>query len=219
MLSAMYITPAAAAITLTTGSGSAVSSVQGSADFVAVTSLNDNPYIEGGMSFSRTNLSFDNNGCGYAGCLANPGFAGFTGNYMYGVGTNGYFDIKSLGATTFVGLEFVIGTGFGLISPQDVTWQAFLNNVLVGSGSTKLPAGSVVGFSGAGGFDTLRYTNAFLSGSENKAPAFDSVRAQFEIANAVPEPETWLMMILGFALIGASMRRRKPQAKVTYKLV
>jgi len=43
--------------------------------------------------------------------------------------------------------------------------------------------------------------------------AFSSVR-QFDliladVAGAVPEPATWAMMIGGFALIGASMRRRK----------
>ncbi|MXO85236.1 PEPxxWA-CTERM sorting domain-containing protein [Altererythrobacter aurantiacus] len=37
------------------------------------------------------------------------------------------------------------------------------------------------------------------------------------LAAAVPEPATWLMMILGFAAIGFSMRRRKDSAvRVNY---
>ena len=212
MLSALTVTPATAAIVLTTGTGSAVSTVDSSANFVPVNSLTDDPYVEGGISFSRTNLTFNNNGCGYAGCASHIGFTGFSGNYMYGTGVDGYFDIKSSGSNIFSGLEFVIGTGYAR-TVQEVSWRAFLNNVLVGSGSTSLAVGSVVGFSGAGGFDTLRYT----SGPEElKAPAFDSVRAQFSPAGAVPEPAAWLMMILGFAFVGAAMRRGKPQVKVSY---
>lgn len=42
-------------------------------------------------------------------------------------------------------------------------------------------------------------------------PILDNVRLDIIRANvaAVPEPATWAMMIMGFGLIGASMRRRK----------
>lgn len=33
---------------------------------------------------------------------------------------------------------------------------------------------------------------------------------------AIPEPATWAMMIAGFGLVGASMRRRAPKVTVTY---
>jgi hypothetical protein len=33
---------------------------------------------------------------------------------------------------------------------------------------------------------------------------------------AVPEPATWAMMIGGFGMVGAAMRRRKAQVRVTY---
>jgi hypothetical protein len=203
-LAALHAAPAMAAITLSTGPGSAVTTAQASANFDPQSSLTDNPYLEDGLEFSRTNLSFNNNGCGYAGCGGHVGFTGFSGNYMYGTG-NGYFDIKTTGGATFSGLEFIVGTGF-FSSNANVTWQAFLNNILVGSGSTDLSAGTIVGFSGAGGFDTLRYTD---NNAGFNAPAFDSVRAQFGDAGAVPEPATWLMMIAGFGLIGAGMRRRQ----------
>lgn len=213
-LAAMNTAPAMAAITLSTGTGSAVTTAQASANFGPAAALNDNPYVEDGLVFSRTNLTFNNNGCGYAGCASHVGFTGFAGNYMYGVGS-GFFDIKSAGLATFAGLEFIVGTGFSE-TVQNVTWQAFLNNVQVGSGSSTLSVGTIVGFSGAGGFDTLRYTNTSNFGGGVNAPAFDSIRAQFFDGGAVPEPATWLMMILGFGMIGAAIRRRPAQAKVTY---
>lgn len=37
-----------------------------------------------------------------------------------------------------------------------------------------------------------------------------------QVAAAVPEPETWLMMLLGFGLIGASMRYGRRTTTVTY---
>ena len=36
------------------------------------------------------------------------------------------------------------------------------------------------------------------------------------VVGAVPEPATWAMMIGGFGIVGASMRRRRNKAKVTY---
>jgi hypothetical protein len=204
--SVAYSGSAVASISLSTGAGSAVTSVDASADFESTNALFDNPYLEAGLEFSRTGMTFNNNGCGYAGCPGHAGFPGFatTGNYMYGTGNlTSYFDIKTTGGNIFSGLEFVIGTGFSQTS-QNVTWEAFLNNASVGSGSTTLAAGSVVGFSGAGGFDQLRYS-AYDNGQN--AAAFDSVRAQY--SGAVPEPATWAMMIIGFGAAGSMVRRRR----------
>ena len=36
------------------------------------------------------------------------------------------------------------------------------------------------------------------------------------IGGAVPEPATWAMMIAGFGMVGAGMRRRAPKVTVTY---
>ena len=64
------------------------------------------------MSFSRTNLSFNNNSCGLAGCSSHPGFYSgatpFVGNYIYVTGNGGYFNIKSTGVD-FTALEFISG--------------------------------------------------------------------------------------------------------------
>ena len=190
------------AVTQTSGAGSAVSFVEGTANFEYRNALFDNPYLEGGMAFSRTGLSFNNNSCGFAGCGTNSGFVGFSGNYMYGWGT-GYFDIAATGGNVFHGLELIVGDGYSS-DPKDVTWQAFSSSILVGSGTLSLGSGTIIGFSDAIGFDTLRYT------SNDGAPAFDSVNAQFTAA--IPEPEIYATMLAGLGLLGYVTRRKKLQA-------
>lgn len=44
---------------------------------------------------------------------------------------------------------------------------------------------------------------------------YSDIQSQFGFSAAVPEPATWLMMLIGFGMVGAGMRRRKP-AQVTY---
>ena len=169
-----------ATVTQSLGVGSAVSSIDASADFESISALNENPYAEGGLEFSRTNLSFNNNGCGYAGCLGVAGFyPGFSDNYMYGSlkGKGGFFEMSVEGGRLFYGLEFVAGAGWDDFSGITFSWEAFKGGLLVGSGTFKLSSVSVVGFSDIDGFDTLRYTN-YVDAIDETAPAFDSVRAQ-----------------------------------------
>jgi len=59
---------------------------------------------------------------------------------------------------------------------------------------------------GAGSY-TLR-----LNGTSNVAPPKAAVYSGTLNISAVPEPATWGMMIVGFGLVGASMRSRKPAA-------
>lgn len=206
-LAALAFQPNAWAVTQTTGAGSAVSIVEGTANFESLIALSYNPYLEGGMAFSRTGLTFNNNGCGFAGCASHSGFVSFSGNYMYGFGTAGYFDMAATGGNVFHGLEFTIGTGFDS-NPQNVTWQAFSSSILVGSGTLSLSNGTIIGFSDAIGFDTLRYTSG--DGYGSVAPAFDSVHAQFTAA--IPEPEIYAMMLAGLGLLGYVTRRKKLEA-------
>jgi hypothetical protein len=55
------------------------------------------------------------------------------------------------------------------------------------------------------------WNGIFAGGVDNVNATFGQtvVSSNFEVAQAVPEPATWAMMIAGFGLVGASMRRRK----------
>ena len=46
--------------------------------------------------------------------------------------------------------------------------------------------------------------------------AFKADLSEFAVGNAVPEPATWAMMIVGFGAVGASMRRRKTSVKFNF---
>lgn len=201
---------AVAATVQTTGTGSAVTTVEASASFETSGALFDNPYVEGGMLFSRSNLTFDNNSCGFAGCAGHLGFTGFSGNYMYGTGDGGFFTIQAGGSSPFFGLEMQVGSGFSQ-SNVLVVWEAFSGATLVGSGNVNTAVGSVVGFSDSNGFDSLRFTSsnggdiADFNNTFN-APAFDSVRAQFTAP--VPLPGSLGVMGIGVAALVAMRRRR-----------
>lgn len=210
---ALLATASQAAVVQSTGAGSAVSMVQGTADFQSLNALNDNPYSEGGMNFSRQGLSFNNNSCGFAGCASAPGFAGFTGNYMYGTGNGGSFTTAAGAGNRFLGLEMIMGTGFGQSNVR-VTWEAFDGVTLVGNGDFITPVTAVVGFADMAGFTSLHFTSTSGGGLANfsntfNAPAFDTVRAQFTNGHVVPEPGALSLTALALVGLAALARRRK----------
>lgn len=208
---------AAAATIQLFGGGSAVGSVEAAADFENVASLIDNPYVEGGMSFTRVNVTNNNDGCGFAGCPSHPGFyPGFVGNYFYGLGDDGlssYVSVEAAAGQVFRGLEFTAGTGLDPASSPLGYWVTLLDNALVSSGTFSLAGGPVVvGFFDAIGFDELRYSSVTGLEATFSYPAIDSVRADVE---PVPEPGSLLLMATGGALLlRARYRRTRSRSRI-----
>ncbi len=204
----LSVSSANAVVVQSMGAGSAVTSLDASADFENPASLIDNPYVENGLSFSRTGLSFNNNGCGFAGCPAHFATPFGGTNYMYGVGpSSSYFEMSTTGTNIFQGLEFISSTGGSISDPFDVEWTAFLGGSQVGNGALSSVAdGTILGFASTSGFDTLQYT--VLLGS-SRTPAFDAVRAMYTSPSAVPIPAAvWLFGTALIGFVGMSRRRK-----------
>ena len=207
----MTCTPALlpAQVTMSTGTGSAVTRTDASASFESQAAVNGNPYVESGLTFTRTGLS--GNQCGFAGCK--PPFDYFPGNYMYGSSAgaaDGYFSIFAPAGQLFSGLEFIAGNGFG-DDETNVVFRAFLNGARVGSGSSNVPTGAVVGFSGGAGFNELQYTDDVVASFGFHRPAFDEVRVQFVV---IPEPGSLILLATG--LLGVYGVARARQRGITH---
>ncbi len=116
--------------------------------------------------------------------------------------------------------HFAGGTGNPL--PQNNGFHDLL--VTSGAGGTRLFIDGASVFTtatylsvGTGGSNT-RFGNQFCCYTENFKGSLDSVRvfsglatyaeATTGLASLVPEPASWAMMIGGFGMVGAAMRRR-----------
>ena len=133
---------------------------------------------------------------------------------LTGLPTNGYGNmaVASSQVNANVCGSAVCGTPFGYTVTFDapVTSFAFDLSGITGSGLTFTVGSDVFALPFQNGFFGFVNSNPFTSivvSGENEIHFFDNVR--FGTGNAVPEPATWAMMIGGFALAGAAMRRRK----------
>ena len=186
--------------------GSAVGTADRAATFDAVTDGTDlRGYTEDGLVVWRDDeafVSFDPTGVSPLG--------GFSGGFHYG-NTGGPVRIYASDGAVFRGLEFNFGNGYDLSNPNgNLSWEASLNGVVTGHGSVVVQRGSVVGFTGAGGFDLLRVSSPFLREDpgalfvNREAIALDNVGV-----SVVPlPPAAWLGLGL-LAGLGAMRQLRR----------
>ena len=165
----------------------AVSSVLSSAPAFAATVINFN-------DFGATQVGFFGN--------LNPATGNFTDEYTFTIpaGTLDGF-IGSIGLSFFqTNLEF----GSITLNGQNVF------NVVSDSGL--LEARNLTNFLTSGGPQSL-----VINGRAQSLASYGGFFTLTEATPAVPEPATWAMMLLGFGVIGAAMRRKRaPQPKVRY---
>lgn len=93
----------------------------------------------------------------------------------------------------------------------DQTYEVWLDTSLLGTFSTVSGQDFTARSLSAAVVGGNSYLLAFKGLSPTDNTAFlDDVSANVTAAGAVPEPATWTMLIAGFGLVGASLRRRSP---------
>ena len=147
--------------------------------------------------------------CGVTGSLAQLAnhFAAFGGGNIANTST------LSQQLSTIAGQRYIIGFDFGVLGggAQTIFANAFNTDggQLLGSRSATQSANNNLGATFS------RYTFDFVAAgtgtllSFNVDPFTDNVDGILDnVTAAVPEPASWAMMIVGFGLIGAALRRR-----------
>ncbi|MGB5539877.1 MAG: hypothetical protein WBO37_07305 [Gammaproteobacteria bacterium] len=204
-------TAVAEAVTVSSiGAGSAVSSIDRSANFDSITTngISFTPYSEGTLTINTPGSSV----IGFnVFADTSPGSVQ-TDKYYYASGNNGHVTITTSDGIDMFGVEFRVGHGFLGVVDTSVIWEAYSNNVLTGSGQFNTTRGSVIGWSDIAGFDELRVgANTTGSGYANfgepQAIAIDDLNVQI---SAVPLPAAvWLFGSGILALIGIGRQRRQ----------
>jgi hypothetical protein len=125
----------------------------------------------------------------------NSAITAFTGSTdMVATSVGLFFNFGTLGAAFFLGgtdgALFALAGGNGYASVRGIEW-----------GIDPISDGYVIGIPPDIGVDTNLISVAI-------GPASD------QIGTAVPEPSTWAMMLLGFAVLGFAAHRRRRQTKL-----
>jgi hypothetical protein len=135
---------------------------------------------------------------------------------------------RLIGSTTMAHIHCCapIGANAGVVTPVP-SFPGFPLGVTAGSYSQVFDLTQASSFNPAfitnngGSITTAR--QVFINGLQTNQAYFNIHTSQFpggeirgQLINAVPEPATWSLMLLGFGAVGASMRRRKVTARVSY---
>jgi len=137
------------------------------------------------------------------------GLAGLTDDYL-AIANAASYTMSFLQPVSFFSFAFNIAANpgnnaFVTLNFANGSSETYNGAAIFGSPST-LPAFGRVSYDVGGGSQIASATIGKVSGANTTRFATD------DFAAAVPEPATWLMMILGFGLIGGQLRRRKGKA-------
>lgn len=183
-----------------------------------------NLYAPLGVTFGT-----DNSGIWDGTSQGDPGNWGLEGsNSSAFLGNNGFNNgssyVSSINFSTLISnVSFDVSRSNGSNPGQELTASAYNGTTLLSSQSILLGAvnswtsmmfgiggissliitGSSTGFSPFG-LDNLQFNNTLVSGLDN---------SQLEVT-AVPEPETYALMLAGLGVLGFVTRRRKPEAAI-----
>ncbi len=200
-----------AQVTLTSGAGSAVTSVDRIATFdTVITGTNLAAYTEGNLIIRVAQTAF-------IGFDPANGAGGFSGGFHYPSGgiTNAT-DILAADGADIKAIEFNIGTGFTGNYPPDFHYFIYNNGVLLGDSFFTAPVGSVVGFKANVTIDEIRlgaYADAATALTATpttyQALAIDNLKVQIN-GQVVPEPGTYATLAgIGVTGLGLLLRRRR----------
>ncbi len=211
LLAAVSIAPAQAATSIILNSGStALPTFTTAAVFqnfnVPTTGVNNfvpNSTIQPGVAAESTT------GLPTRVTTRDAGLAGMTEDYL-AIANSSSYNLSFLQPVAFFSFAFNIaanpGTNaFVTLNFVNGTSETFFGSAIFGSPSTLPTFGRVSYDVGSGS----QIASAIIGKAPAGAPGSNTNRFVVEdIAAAVPEPATWLMMILGFGLVGSQLRRR-----------
>lgn len=181
--------------------------------------------VSDSISFNGGGNYNDADGVGSASSTNITGINGLSGISAYDAGyLTGVF-LNAAGTTTVTpaSLSYAssAATAFTSVSPL-LNQVFFIGDGLTGDGTGMLqqffvPTGAirlVLGFADAPGYNGAPGSYGDNVGS---LAVTSNIISAAGVTGAVPEPATWAMVILGFGVVGAAMRRRKnATAQVSY---
>lgn len=119
---------------------------------------------------------------------------------------NYFVELAFGGVTSVINYGFNWGSGDVVVFPSVSSTGIFSSTGIAGTD----PFGPHSVFFTAGSAGSLKFTIGTTS-ADNIGPLLDDVKLTID-AGAVPEPAAWAMMLAGFGLVGAAMRRREKVA-------
>jgi hypothetical protein len=203
-VAAAAIASPAAAVTFVTTSGSAASFAP-----TAGTLVNFNGATPAGFSLSGSGYTVDSGNV--SGLRATPAFS--DGSRYLAVGAGGVATLAS--SLTYSTVSIFLGSIDAFNTVQ----------ILTGAGTVLASFTGAQFTADANGNQSLPSTNRRITfkagvGESISGIRFLSSRPALEVDNvvfAVPEPSTWMMMLIGFGLVGQAMRsRRRSNVRVVY---